>query len=210
MAVFARFGAGPAGWVYFAFVCALIAVSFIDLDFQIIPDEISLGGLMVGLAVSALWPQLHGTASRELALGRSVIGAAVGGGLLWATGAAGDVMLFGLRRLGVALRHRPFWRRKLARYRHMRESMGGGDIKLMAMAGAFLGWRLAALTFFLAPMLALGPGLAMVLFRRSHVIPYGPFLSLGLAAALFAGEPIIRASGIEFTIRLLWEYWHGA
>ena len=182
VAVLERFGVGPVGLVYLAFVCALIAVSFIDLEFQIIPDEISLGGLAVGVAFSVLAPILHGTASRWLALGRSAIGILVGGGVLYGTGVVGDVLF-------------------------RKESMGGGDIKLMAMAGALLGWKMALLAFFLAPLLALIPGLGVLAFKRSHVIPYGPFLSLALVASLFFGDQIVRATGIEETVRFMREYY---
>ena len=182
VAVLQRFGVGAAGLVYLALVCALITISFIDLEFQIIPDEISLGGLVVGIILSALIPSLHGTASRLLALERSVIGMLVGGGLLYATGLMGDFIF-------------------------RKESMGGGDIKLLAMAGSLLGWKLVTLTFFLSPMLALIPGTIMLLLKRSHVIPYGPFLSLGLVASLFFGPQILRASGMEDAIRMLWEYY---
>ncbi len=184
--IVSAFGATAVALVYFAFVAALITVSVIDLDFQIIPDEISLGGLILGLILSVLLPALHGTESRWLALGRSVIGVLAGGGVLYLTGMLGDFLF-------------------------KKESMGGGDIKLLAMAGSVLGWKLVVLTFFIAPILALLPGLWVLLFRKSHVIPYGPFLSLGLVVALFFGPAILRLSGMDETFRLLWEYygWHG-
>jgi len=202
-----RFGDGPVGWIYVAFACGLIASSFIDLDFRIIPDEISVGGLVFGLIGSALVPALHATDSRWLSLQRSFAGVLIGGGLLYGTGTVGNLMLFALRRLGIAARRRPFWRHKLARYRGMRESMGGGDVKLMAMAGSILGWKPVTLAFFLAPFLALGPGIVTMLTQRSHYIPYGPFLSLALIAALFFGQQILAWSGIEDMVKLLWEFY---
>ncbi len=180
-AVFSHFGLNLIGWIYAMFVAALIASSIIDLDFQIIPDEISLGGLVVGLILSFLVPALHGTASPWVSLGRALVGMLVGGGVLYGTGILGDILF-------------------------RKESMGGGDIKLLAMAGTILGWKLVLFTFFIAPMLALIPGLVVLLVKRSHVIPYGPFLSLGLVLALFAGNDIIRATGFEDSVRLLWEY----
>lgn len=182
VAIFERFGMTPVALVYLAFVYGLIVASFIDLEFQIIPDEISLGGLALGVVASALLPQLHGTGSHLVGLGRSVTGLLVGGGLLYGTGLLGDLLF-------------------------RKESMGGGDIKLLAMAGSILGWKLAVLTFFIAPVLALIPGLFVLLLRRSHVIPYGPFLSLGLVLSLFAGEAFLRASGFEEMIRILWDYY---
>jgi len=180
--VVSRFGAWPIGWVYVAFVAALIAASFIDLEFQIIPDEISLGGLAAGLLVSALIPSLHGTDSHLASFGRSVVGMVVGGGVLYGTGVVGDFIF-------------------------RKESMGGGDIKLLAMAGSVLGWKLVLLTFFIAPIFALIPGLAVLVLKRSHIIPYGPFLSIGLVVALFAGDDLLRLTGMEETIRLIWYYY---
>ena len=176
-----RFGFNAVGWIYAAFLAALIAASFIDLEFQIIPDEISLGGLAVGLALSLLVPALHGADSHLAALGRSAIGVLAGGGVLYATGMLGDFIF-------------------------RKESMGGGDIKLLAMAGAVLGWQLVMVAFFLAPMLAVIPGLIVLFVKKSHVIPYGPFLSLALVIAMFAGYDLLRVSGIEESVRLLWEY----
>ncbi len=205
VAVFNRFGVWPYGLVYFALVCALLAASVIDLHFRIIPDEISIYGRWIGLACSFALPLLHGTESRELALGRSLLGAVVGGGWLYATGSAGALMLYGLRWLGVRLRRRPFWRRRLARYRHLKEAMGGGDVKLLAMAGAVIGWKMATVAFVLAPFLALIPGVLMLALKRSHFIPYGPYLSLAIVAAIFFGEDLLAASRVEDTVRLLWD-----
>jgi len=180
VAVVHRFGSGAVGLIYAAFVWALIVSSFIDLDFRIIPDEISLGGLVVGVAASLLIPALHGADSRLLSLGRSVVGLLVGGGVLYLTGLIGDFLF-------------------------KKESMGGGDIKLLAMAGSILGWKPVTLTFFLAPLLALGPGLFVLLRKKSHEIPYGPFLALAMVLSLFYGDALIRWSGIDVTIQTLRE-----
>lgn len=182
VAVFARFGVGPVGLVYFAFVCALIVVSFIDLEFQIIPDEISVGGLVVALLLSVLLPQLHGAGSRPLGLGLAVIGMLAGGGLLYATGMLGDFLF-------------------------KKESMGGGDIKLLAMAGAVLGWKAVLLTFFLAPIVALPPGVLILFTKKEHVIPYGPFLSLALVVSMFFGPELMRVTGFQDTIQFITDYY---
>lgn len=182
IAVFLSFGLSFVSVIYFAFLCALIVSSFIDLEFQIIPDEISVGGMVVGLFLSVLIPALHGTDLRLIALGRSLIGLIVGGGILYITGLIGDFLF-------------------------RKESMGGGDIKLLAMAGSILGWQAVLLTFVLAPLFALVPGLWVLLFRRSHVIPYGPFLSIALVVSLFFGNQMIELSGMGETFRLLWEFY---
>jgi len=182
LAVAARFGLTTAAVVYFAFVCALIVVSFVDLEFQIIPDEISVGGIVVGVLLCAAIPSLQDTTSRLYAVGRSLIGVLIGGGVLYLTGLLGDFIF-------------------------RKESMGGGDIKLLAMAGSVLGWKLVLLTFFIAPIFALIPGLAVLVLKRSHIIPYGPFLSIGLIVALFAGNTLLQVTGMEETIRLIWMYY---
>ncbi len=185
IAVVRRFGLTPIGLVDLVFVYGLIVISFIDVEFQIIPDEISLGGLAFGLVVSGMFPALHATDSRWLALGRSLVGAVVGAGLLYGIGVVGDFVF-------------------------RKESMGMGDVKLLAMAGSLLGWKLVVLTFFLSPMIALIPGLIVMFWKRSHVIPYGPFLSLGLVVSLFVGQDLLRVTGIEETIRFLWEFHFGS
>ena len=177
---FARFGLTPQAVVYAVFLWALIVASGIDFEFQIIPDEISIGGLVVGLIVSGLMPQLHGTAAPLVALKRSVLGALVGGGALYLTGLFGTLVF-------------------------RKEAMGGGDVKLLAMAGSILGWKLVTLAFFLAPLLAIIPGLAVLLWKRSHVIPYGPFLSMALVLSLFIGQRLLDMSGVEESFYLLWQ-----
>lgn len=181
VAVLQRFGLNAQGLVYLAFVWALIVASAVDFEFQIIPDEISLGGLVVGLLVSPLVPSLHGAAHWWVALQRSFVGALVGGGPLYLTGTLGTWIF-------------------------RKEAMGGGDVKLLAMAGSILGWKLAAMTFFLAPVLALGPGVWVLLAKRSHVIPYGPFLSAALVISLFAGGWILQATGVDETLWLIQSY----
>ena len=182
VAVLGCFGLGLQGASYLVFVWALLVVSFIDLEHQIIPDEISLGGLVMGLVLSPLVPQLHGTTHRLAAFGYAVVGALVGGGLLYVTGLLGSLVF-------------------------RKEAMGGGDVKLLAMAGSLLGWKLVTLTFFVAPAIAIIPGLVVLWRKRSHVIPYGPFLSLALVLSLFVGQQLIQMSGVEDTVRLLWLYY---
>ena len=181
VAILHRFGVTAVGVVYAMFVWALIASSFIDFEHRIIPDEISLGGLAFGLLVSLVVPQLHGTSVPWLAFARSLLGAVVGGGLLYGTGALGTLIF-------------------------RKEAMGGGDVKLLAMAGSILGWKLAVLTFFLAPLLALLPSLVIMFMTRSHEVPYGPFLAVGLLLSMFYGDYLIRISGLEETVHILWWY----
>jgi leader peptidase (prepilin peptidase)/N-methyltransferase len=71
------------------------------------------------------------------------------------------------------------------------ESMGGGDVKLLAMIGAFLGWKIALLTFFIAPFFGIIVGLANLMAKKDHTIPYGPFLSLAAVICMIWANRII-------------------
>ncbi len=141
--------------------CALITVTFIDLDHQIIPDVISLPGIVVGflLALGGLGPTW----------GDSLAGLLLGGGFLWAV-AEGYYRATG------------------------REGMGGGDIKLLAMIGAFLGWKSVLLVLMVASVTGSIAGGMIMLLRGvdSKVpIPFGPFLAAGALIALFSGDQIV-------------------
>jgi leader peptidase (prepilin peptidase)/N-methyltransferase len=161
VAVVWRWDVTVPGVVAFAFLAALIVVTFIDLDHQIIPDAISLPGIAIGLGVSFL---LDPPGPRNAA-----IGALLGGGVLWVVAASYE-WLTG------------------------REGMGGGDIKLLAMIGAFLGWKAIPVTLLLASLSGSLVGGAMMLARGADSrvpIPFGPFLAAGAICALFFGDALI-------------------
>ena len=151
---------------YLVMLCGFIVATFVDFGHRIIPDEISVGGMVVGLLLSLAIPSLHGTTSHELALGRSTLGVLIGGGSIYAMGILGDWMF-------------------------KKESMGGGDIKLMAMVGVFLGWKLAVLAFFIAPFFGAIYGVVSKILTKDSTIAYGPFLCLGSLISLFYGNRII-------------------
>jgi leader peptidase (prepilin peptidase)/N-methyltransferase len=156
-----HFGLSAHALVAFAFLAALIVVTFIDLDHQIIPDAISLPGIGVGFAAALLLgepPWLD-----------ALLGILIGGGMLWVV-AEGYARLTG------------------------REGMGGGDIKLLAMIGAFVGWRGVLVSLLIASLLGSVIGIAAMLRRGDDAkmaIPFGPFLAAGAVCALFWAEPLI-------------------
>jgi leader peptidase (prepilin peptidase)/N-methyltransferase len=158
VALVRHFGLTPALPVYAAFLAALIVITFIDLDHQIIPDVISLPGIVIGLACAA--------AGVGPTLTASIIGLLLGGGFLYAV-AVGYELLTG------------------------REGMGGGDIKLLAMIGTFLGWSGVLTTLLVGSFSGALAGGALILLRRGDgrsPIPFGPFLAGGATFALFAGN----------------------
>lgn len=76
-----------------------------------------------------------------------------------------------------------------------REGMGGGDVKLLAMIGAFLGWKAVILTILLGSLVGSITGIVVMILKRKdfkYAIPFGPFLALGAVISLFYGEGLIR------------------
>ena len=160
VALWLRLGPTLAFAGYFAFIAALVTITFIDLDHRIIPDVISLPGIGVGLAVSLVSPLVTPL--------DAVLGALAGGGVLLA-------IAFGYQ----AIRGQ--------------EGMGGGDIKLLAMIGAFLGWRSVFVTLMVASLIGSLIGVGIMLYQRADTklaIPFGPFLAGGALVSLFFGDRI--------------------
>jgi len=160
---------GPISYlVYFClFLMPLFIASAIDLGHYILPDSITIPGIFVGIAVHTL---LDGQGEYLSHAVDSLLGIAVGGGALYI----------------VALVYEKI---KKA------EGLGGGDVKLIAMLGAFFGWRAALLILLMSSILGSIVGLFMVLaFRKGmkYAIPFGPFLALAGIVYLFAGERIIQ------------------
>ncbi|MCK4249558.1 MAG: prepilin peptidase [Candidatus Omnitrophica bacterium] len=166
----------PRFFIYIAVVSSLIAATFIDFDYQIIPDEITLGGLAAGIIVSLVYPYLHQTPFlfeswplwRRIGYSgfQSVLGALAGGGSIYLIGVAGTLAF-------------------------KKESMGGGDVKLMAMLGAFMGWKMVLLTFFIAPFFGSVVGIIMKIKTKAEIMPYGPYLSLAAIISMIWGQEIL-------------------
>jgi len=163
LALWGRLGASLAFAGYLAFAAALVTITFIDLDHQIIPDVISLPGIGLGLAVSFVSPLVRPQ--------DALLGVLAGGGSL----------------LLVA------WLYQTLRGQ---EGMGGGDIKLLAMIGAFLGWQSIFVTVLAASLVGSLIGIGLMLYQRADTrlaIPFGPFLAGGALVYLFFGDRILAA-----------------
>lgn len=157
----ARFGPTLEAVVLLVFLAGLVVVSFIDLDHQIIPNAVTLPGIPLGLAAGFVLGQPP--------LLDRLIGTLAGAGFLYL------VLYYGGTLYG-------------------QEAMGEGDLNLIAYVGAFLGWRAVMITILVGCLVGSAVGLALIalgrLGRRQHM-PFGPFLSLGAAVALFWGEQLI-------------------
>ena len=174
-AFYQHFGLTPIFFAYLVMLAGFIVATFVDLEHRIIPDEVSIGGMFVGVVLSFFIPALHHTPATHgwtflphlQSFGYSLLGLLVGGGSIYLMGVLGDIIF-------------------------RKESMGGGDVKLMAMMGAFMGWKLTLLTFFIAPFFGAVWGVIEKIRTKESAIAYGPFLVIGALISLFKGEEIIR------------------
>lgn len=162
LALFLRFGLSLTFGVLFLFCSALVVITFIDLEHQIIPDEISLPGIVIGFTLSFFlpWNSWWG----------SLIGILLGGGSLLLV-AYGYQWLTG------------------------KDGMGGGDIKLLAMMGAFLGWKAIPFIIFASSLIGSVVGVSIMLAQKKDsklAIPFGPYLALGAVMYIFYGPQLIQ------------------
>lgn len=167
LVLFSAFGLTPKSFAYAAMVSGLIVATFVDFEIQEIPDEVSVGGLVLGLVLATAFPSILNETARLNSFLNSFLGALVGGGMIYAMGMLGE-------------------------FAFKKEAMGGGDVKLLAMIGAFMGWKLVVMTFFLAPVFGSVVGIVLKLRYGKDVIPYGPYLSLAAVCSIFFGERILH------------------
>jgi len=170
------------------FVSALLALVFIDAEHMLLPNVITYPGIVFALVARMVIPYLTGTPHFDdlpsLAQGAladmpiwvtsvagACIGALLGGGSLWLMGWTWEKLR------GI-------------------EAMGLGDVKMMFMAGAYLGWRLTILTIFIGVLT--GSVIGILLMARQGqrnmqmLLPFGVFLGLGAIAALLFGSPLVE------------------
>jgi leader peptidase (prepilin peptidase)/N-methyltransferase len=171
VALYYQFGFSLAFLASFIFVGALIVISFIDLDVRLVPDVISLPGIVAGLLFSVVARYLVSDSFELIPSPLSaLIGVLVGGGFLLALAWAYEAFT------GV-------------------EGMGGGDIKLLAMIGAFLGWTSIPFTLFFASLTGSVIGLGFMIGKgvgRRFALPFAPFLCLGALVYLFFGSELMQ------------------
>ena len=167
LTLFLAYGLTFKTLILFIMFSSLVVASFIDQQIHEIPDVITIPGIVLGLLISLIFPEISGNASVLKSVINSALGIVVGGGSLYIIGYVGEFIF-------------------------KKEAMGGGDIKLLAMIGAFLGWKVAILTFFIAPFLGAIAGIIVKIKDKKDIIPYGPYLSLASLISLIWGEKIIR------------------
>ena len=186
-------GLSPALPFDLAFTAAIVALIFIDSEHMILPNAITYPGVVFALLTRLLVPYLAGASHFDdlpqlvnlfpgLPLGLvsligAVIGAVAGGGSLWLMGFLWEKLR------GV-------------------EAMGFGDVKMMLMVGAFLGWRLTILTILIGALSGSVAGIAVMYKRGGRnlqmMLPFGIFLGIGAIVAFLIGSPIIRWYASQF------------
>lgn len=163
-----------------AFVAAIVALVFIDAEHMLLPNAITYPGLAVAAVARLFAYNLYGVGflcappdcppAWALSLLNSVLGAVVGGGFLWVVG----------------------WLWK--RLRGV-EAMGLGDVKMMFMVGAYLGWPLTLLTLFAGVLGGSVAGVALMARRGERdmqmLLPFGIFLGTGALLSLFYGRALV-------------------
>lgn len=166
VSLYIAFGLTSKFYAYALLTSGLIIATFVDFEVNEIPDQVSLGGLVAGLVLAYMMPSIFEVESRWVALFNSLAGAFAGAASIYLMGFLGEIVF-------------------------QKEAMGGGDVKLMAMIGSFLGWKMILLTFFLAPVFGAAVGLILKIKEGRETIPYGPYLSLAALIAIFFGNNIL-------------------
>jgi len=179
VALYTRWGLNFNFFFYMVLVWGLIIAAFVDIKHRIIPDEVSIGGMIIGFILSSVrgisLSPMHFSFKPMI---DSLLGILIGGGIIYLSGFLFDLVYFKL------LKKPPI--------QGETESMGAGDVKLLAMIGAFLGWERAVLTFFIAPFLGVAVGIYNLAAKKDHTIPYGPFLALAALLSMFWATAILR------------------
>ena len=148
----------------------LLLGTFVDIEHYILPNRVTIGGMVLGLALSPLIPELHGATTALQALTRSLIGLAVGFGSLWLVATLGSIAF-------------------------RKEAMGFGDVKLMGAIGAFFGWQSVLFAIVLSSFLGSVVGVALIALGKRQLqgkIPYGPFIAAAAAVWMFWGPLLIN------------------
>ena len=162
------------GWtiltpLYIFFTSALILGTFVDFDHLILPDRVTIGGMIAGPVLSLAFPSLHGQTDRLPALLHSLGGLALGFGILWLVSTVGRLVL-------------------------KREAMGFGDVKLLGAIGACLGWQSVLFTIFFSSLSGTLVGLTLIALGKKELqsrIPYGPHIALAALLWMLCGPACI-------------------
>ncbi len=175
------FGLTTQTFFYLIFISSIVAITFIDLEHMIIPNVITYPGIIVGILYNALktdWDNSWESISKfsfgiqdffsllnELPILNSLFGVILGGGILLVIAYSYEII-------------------------KKRQGMGMGDVKLLAMIGAFFGWEGVLFVIFLGSILGSVIGISIIIAKRGdlkYALPFGPFLSIAAVIYIFTG-----------------------
>jgi leader peptidase (prepilin peptidase)/N-methyltransferase len=154
--------------LYWIAVSGLVLGTFVDFDFMIIPDRVTLGGIVAGIVFASLVPELHGEERMVMGFRAALLGASVGWLILWSVARIGTFVF-------------------------RKEAMGMGDVKLLAAIGAFLGWRAVVFSLMVSAMFGSIVGISLVVMKKKAMqsrIPFGPYLALAALVWMFWGPSL--------------------
>jgi leader peptidase (prepilin peptidase)/N-methyltransferase len=164
--IWLKYGFSAVTPIYWLAVSGLILGTFVDFEHMIIPDRVTIGGMIAGLALSALAPSLHGERTIVASLMASGIGLVLGFGILWLVSVLGKIAF-------------------------KKDAMGFGDVKLLGAIGAFLGWKAVLFTILFSSFAGSIVGMAFILGGRKEWqsrIPYGPYIALAAVVWILWGQ----------------------
>ncbi len=180
LAVFWKFGFSIASPVYMALAAGLVLITFVDLTDWTIPDVLTFPGMPIGIVCARAAMAVPNTRLLLDNVYLSLAGLVLGGGILYLLD---KISLLLLKKRG----------------------MGFGDVKLMAMLGAFFGPLGVFLIIMMASLLGSVVGISMILMQRNrpddaggHYLPFGPYIALGGVLYLFIGPEIVQAYLAQF------------
>jgi len=158
-------------FVFWLVIGGLILGTFVDFEHLIIPDRVTLGGIVAGIILSFALPGIHEEETRVMSLLYALLGTIVGGGILW----------------GLAI---------LGKFIFRKDAMGFGDVKLLGAIGAFLGTKAVLFTIFASSLVGSIVGIIFVASNRKTMgsrIPYGPYLALAAIIWILWGSSMWNA-----------------
>jgi leader peptidase (prepilin peptidase)/N-methyltransferase len=151
--------------IYMLAVFGLLLGTFVDLEYMILPDRVTIGGMILFPVISTIFPHLQGETTWMGGLKDSLIGIAAGFGTLWIVREAGTAAL-------------------------KKEAMGFGDVKLMGTLGALFGWEAVIYIIFFSAMIGSVAGISLIALQRKGIkseIPYGPYIALAAFSWMLGG-----------------------
>ncbi len=191
--LFSRFGYSLNFVLGMIFFSSLIVASFIDFKYQIIPDSVSVTALLLIFIIKII--QSFGTYGdiMQKPIVSSISGAIFAGGLVYLIIIVFNFILFDVIATIYKKRGKVFYLLEKFETEDEASCMGLGDVTLMVLIGSLLGVQGSLMTFIIAPFIGSIIGIIILITKKDHIIPYGPFLSLAALVVFIWQDQILVA-----------------